>query len=237
MDWLAFWGSIIGGLIGGLFTFLGVRYTIKNEKKKARKEELKDADRNKPRLEIVNFKDISPYKNNKILDCDCNVLALKIEDVQIVNGKVEVTYDESVLDDNKLVFVEYELKNTGLTEIEEIAITSNMPRTVCVMQLERREFYISEKVINYDVWSQKRYIKQGQSFKLRIYYLENKIIKGMISYPFTIWLHDVNGRYWEQKIDGTTNLIEISFLSNRETLVNNTSIDIAEDCFKNPSLW
>ena len=99
MEWLAFWGSIIGGLIGGLFTFLGVRYTIKHENKKAKKEELKEADSKKPRFEIVKFKDFESNKNNKVASNSCNVLALKIEDFQIINGKVEVFYDESVLDE------------------------------------------------------------------------------------------------------------------------------------------
>ena len=53
MEWLSFCGSIIGGVIGGLFTFLGVRYTIMYENKKTRKAEIKEADKNKPRLEIV----------------------------------------------------------------------------------------------------------------------------------------------------------------------------------------
>lgn len=237
MEWLAFAGSIIGGLIGGLFTFLGVRYTIKNENKKARKEELKEAEANKPRLEITKFKDFKSNELNKSIDSDCNILALRIENVNIVNNKVQIKYDERALLAEQLCFVEYELRNTGLTEIEEVCVTSNLPKTMVVIPLERRQIYIDEMLLNYDVWANRRYIKSNKSIKLRIYYLKDKILDSPISYPFTIWLHDINGRYWEQKIDGKTKLIEISYLSSRESLIDNTNIDIAEECFKNPTLW
>lgn len=237
MDWLAFTGSILGGVIGGLFTFLGVRYTIKNENKKARKEELKEADSKKPRFEIIKFKDFKSNEKNKSINSDCNVLALKIEDVNVVNGVVQIKYDDRALDEEQLCFVEYEVKNIGLTEIEDVCITSNMPKTMAVIPLERKQFYLSEKLINYSVWSNKRYIKPNELFRFRIYYIKDKILVSPLTYPFTIWLHDINGRYWEQQIDGTSNIIEISSISSRKNLIDNTNVDKAEDCFRDPTLW
>ena len=109
MDWLAFWGSIIGGLIGGLFTFLGVRYTIKNENKKARKEELKEADSKKPRFEIIGFKDFKENVNNQTLSNDCNVLALPIEIIKVLNGNVQITYGCATIMFYRIRIKEYRL--------------------------------------------------------------------------------------------------------------------------------
>lgn len=39
MEWLSFFGSIIGGLIGGLFTYFGVVLTIKQQEKNRKLEE------------------------------------------------------------------------------------------------------------------------------------------------------------------------------------------------------
>lgn len=220
-----------------MFTFLGVRYTIKNENKKARKEEIKEANKNKPRLEIVNFSANNVINNNVYkMDYDCEVLALKIEGINI-DSNVEVSYDASALDDSNLIYSEYFLKNTGLTEIDSFCITSNFPKSMCVIDKNMRDYYYSRKLLNYDIWSKKRFIKPGDCIRIRIFFIKDKVIQSPISYPFTIWLNDVNGRYWEQKIDGITNSIEISTLGDRNLLFNNTNIDKIVDCFKNPSLW
>ena len=76
--------SILGGLVGGLFTFLGVFITIRHGKAKEKRKEqqlqlhkqelvLKD----KPRLEIIDFKDIHPYCEDD--QVDVSLLLCKID--------------------------------------------------------------------------------------------------------------------------------------------------------------
>lgn len=76
--------SILGGLVGGLFTFLGVFITIRHDKAKEKRKEqqlqlhkqelvLKD----KPRLEIIDFKDIHPYCEDD--QVDVSLLLWKID--------------------------------------------------------------------------------------------------------------------------------------------------------------
>ena len=82
MEWISFLASILGGLIGGIFTFLGVKLTLKHEKSKERKATLLKANENKPRLEIVKYSSFDETKNEKTINNDCNVIALKIEEVR-----------------------------------------------------------------------------------------------------------------------------------------------------------
>ncbi|ENY69741.1 hypothetical protein [Mycoplasmopsis arginini] len=88
------------------------------------------------------------------------------------NGRARFFYDEQTLNDKNLQFVEYELRNTGLTEIVDICITGNLPKNLSLVELERKEFYITENLLNYEVWSHKSYIKSGQTLKIRIYYIK-----------------------------------------------------------------
>lgn len=238
MDWLAFAGSILGGLIGGLFTYFGVRLTLKHEMEKEKKEQILKADAEKPRLEIVKFLNFEETKHNRNVNNDCNVLMLDIKKFADDNGRARFFYDEQALKDENLQFVEYELKNTGLTEIADICITGNLPRNLSLIELERKETYITENFLNYEVWSNKRYIKPGQSLKLRIYYIKDQVMVSNLGTPIiTIWLNDVNGRYWSQLLASPNNQIEISRYRKYSEFRENINIDTAIECFRNPYLW
>ena len=228
MDWLAFAGSILGGLIGGLFTYFGVRLTLKHEMEKEKKEQILKADAEKPRLEIVKFLNFEETKHNRNVNNDCNVLMLDIKKFADDNGRARFFYDEQALKDENLQFVEYELKNTGLTEIADICITGNLPRNLSLIELERKETYITENFLNYEVWSNKRYIKPGQSLKLRIYYIKDQVMVSNLGTPIiTIWLNDVNGRYWSQLLASPNNQIEISRYRKYSEFRENINIDTA----------
>ena len=235
MDWLAFAGSILGGLIGGLFTFFGVRLTIKHEDKKKKQELLEKAKIEKPRLEIISFKDFKATSKITNTNSDCNVLALGILDFKDIDGRAHIFYDENANDKKKLTFVEYEFVNSGLTEIKEICVTGNNMRFMSVVEYERKESFISNHLLNNDVWSNKRYIKPKDKFKLRVYYVNNK---AQIAMPkLTIWLEDVKGFLWSQILNTPNNEIEISTLNSLENLRNALDVRPALDCFRHPELW
>lgn len=108
--------SILGGLVSGLFTFLGVFITIKYQREKDRKEELriqqeKDAEleKIKPRLEIQDYIEEKDYKETE--NVDMNVLLVSIKDYE--RGIHHFHYDPLVLDKKKWRCVEYMLKNIG----------------------------------------------------------------------------------------------------------------------------
>lgn len=237
MEWITFAGSVLGGLIGGIFTFLGVKLTLRYEKEK----EIKDAHlktiETKPRFEIIDYLDFEATRDLKSNNQDCNVLLLSILDFIDDNGRARFFYDENALNSNNLIFVEYVFKNTGFTEVEDVRVASNLPKSLSIVEFEKKEIYFYENMLNYVVYGEKRYIKPGQTIRIRVYYIKDQIIESLISYPLTLWLHDVNGKYWEQNFGSPRNDIETSRLSDLETFKSDTSIEKAVECFKNPQKW
>lgn len=148
MDWLAFAGSILGDLIGGFIYLFWSKINSKTWNGKRKKEQILKADAEKPRLEIVKFLNFEETKHNRNVNNDCNVLMLDIKKFADDNGRARFFYDEQALKDENLQFVEYELKNTGLTEIADICITGNFPRNLSLIELERKETYITENFLN-----------------------------------------------------------------------------------------
>lgn len=238
MDWLAFTGSILGGLIGGLFTFVGVHLTLRHDDKKKRQERIEKANLEKPRLEIISHKEFKEATKDKSINNDCNVLALGIMDFKDIDGRASFFYNEAALDNKNLVFVEYEFVNSGLTEIEDICVSSNLPRSMSLIEYERKDIYINEHFLNYGVWSNKRYIKPKETFKLRVYYIKDQIPTTILRSPeLLVWLRDVNGFIWEQTLNAPENEIEISRMSNGSEFKNSIDIKKATECFRNPMLW
>ena len=72
---------------------------------------------------------------------------------------------------------------------------------------------------------------------LKICYLEDVIMPGMVSAPMSIGMIDDNGRYWTQPLfapqDKVYDCRSISVKEYREQL----RTDTAEECFKKPWLW
>lgn len=238
MEWLAFAGSILGGLIGGLFTFIGVRLTIKHDEKQKHLEELKKADENKPRLEIINATDyeLDVEKASK-LHADVNAFALKIKSFSEIDGYPLFEYDYSSSEKDLHCF-EFKMKNTGLTEIEDVCITSNLPKDTGLLDYYSKEIYLDNKFLNYEVWSGKRYIKPGSTLKVRIIFPKDKIVVSILgSAIVNIWLRDVNGRVWHQPLFVDRKETEISRLSRPGEFKNARDIDAAIECFKKPYLW
>ena len=238
MDWLTFAGSVIGGIIGGLFTFLGVRATIRHDDKKKQQGRIEKANQEKPRFEIESLLNFSKTKSLSQLNNDCNVLALSIKDFKLENGKACFFYDKKSLDTSNLVFVEYTFINTGLTEIEEICVSSNLQRWMSLVELERKDFYFNNHLLNYGVWANKRYIKHNESFKLRVYYVDGQIPTTTFQCPeLIVWLKDVNGFFWSQTLNAPFNEIEISKMTSYSELKESVNIKKAIECFIDPTLW
>lgn len=147
--------SILGGLVGGLFTFLGVFITIRHDKAKEKRKEqqlqlhkqelvLKD----KPCLEIIDFKDIHPYCEDD--QVDVSLLLCKID------TKRTLIYESGIDDCSNWTSVEYLLKNTGKTEIDHMYFSSMM-RNVSILEESHCELYHNNNLLNIYVLLEKKY--------------------------------------------------------------------------------
>ena len=238
MEWLAFAGSVIGGLIGGLFTFIGVRMTIKHEDKKKERERLEKANLEKPRLEIIKYRDFKETHNLKSASNDWNVLVLGIQKFEEKDGRALFYYDDLALDLKNLEFVEYELVNSGLTEIEDMCATCNLPKNVAFFELENRESHIVNHFLSYEAWANRRYIKPKQTVKLRVYYIKDqRIVSNLGSAVVTLWLRDVNGFLWSQSLFAPGQELDISRMSNRAEFKDSRDIEAAIRCFNGTLPW
>ena len=234
MDWLAFAGSIIGGIIGGLFTFLGVKLTIKHDDYKKKKEEQKKILEAKPRLEVVDFKEVGKHKNSK---SDMDVICLTIKGVNKNDRRLEFIYDEKALDRNNLVSCEFILRNTGITEIDSVCLISNLPMNMSVIELRNAKFLVNKRCLNYKACSDKRFIKSGEQIKLRVYFIEDQVITGLQSAPLGMYIQDINGRYWHQPLFVPTKETDNSSLSSRKEMKSFADVESALKCFEGKDYW
>ena len=234
MDWLGFAGSIVGGIIGGLFTFLGVKVTIKHDDDKKKRVEQKKILEEKPRLEVIEFKEVGKHRNTK---SDMDVICLAIKGFNKSDRRLEFTYDERALDKNNLVSCEYVLRNTGITEIDSVCLISNLPKNMSVIELRNAEFLVNGRFLNYEAWSDKRFIKSGEQIKLRVYFIEDQVITGLLSAPLGMYIQDVNGRYWHQPLFVPTKETDNSTLSSRKEMKSFADVESALKCFEGKEYW
>ena len=157
----------------------------------------------------------------------------------MITAGLDCFYDDAALQEENLVFVEYLLKNTGKTEISEAVVAGNMPRIMAVFEYEKSRNEIQENFLNYYVGVNRRFIKPGDTIKLRIYYIKNQVLPASFfgGTVFSIWLNDVNNRIWIQSLNSPQNEIEVPQLSSLKMFKDRTDIGAAIDCFNNPHLW
>ena len=76
-------------------------------------------------------------------------------------------------------------------------------------------------------------VKPGQSVKIRVYFVRNKIVCSNIRNPLiSIWLLDEYGN-----LDAPNNGISDTHLTSKRELMDYTDERTAIECFINPMLW
>lgn len=213
--------SVIGGIIAGLFTYLGVRATIKHDEKKRRQDECQKAINERPRLEIVNYLDVNDFDSLNNEPADVEVLIAEIKGYIEENGMIHPVYDNGVLENN-LVFVEYELKNTGVREIEELCLVNNYQDRFASFPMESRNHFVRNKVLNFENRSNKRHVKKNEIIKIRILSVDEKTLK-MVG-GISVFITDIFGVVWSQFLHSPNNDIEISRLSSNRELRDATDV-------------
>lgn len=227
--------AIIGALIGGFITFLIEKKKLKTELMLEKKKETKLEYEKRPRLELREFKSISEGKLDS--DADLKCVFLNFDKPVTENKSLTFRYDDRAVDINNLCCVEYVFENTGETEIDSVCLVSNQPKTTSLIELEHRSLLITNKILCYEAWADKRFIKPGEKISFKVCYLKDKVMISPISSVAVIYLQDVNGNLWHQALFCPTNEIENSTRSSFEEFKNNRDTTIAMECFKKPYLW
>lgn len=235
--------SIIGGLIGGLFTFLGVLITIlyqrakdKKEEQRLKEEKLKEEFISRPRLEIVKYKGLSLYESEK--NVDVGMLIALIRDFKN-NGRAMFYYDEEIIKPEKWAFVEYELKNTGNTEIKDVCFSTAILKNTSMFNTTIYENIMcyEYKFLNYRVHLNKN-IKPGHKIKIRVYFISDKVVYSNIGGPLiSLWLFDVYNNVWHQYLDAPNEKINDAERSSISKYYDYTDEKKAVECFIDPLKW
>ena len=235
MDWLSFWGSIIGGLIGGIFTFLGVFLTLRRDKKKQIIEERKQLLESKPRLEILSIKDYDHFETDDFTFEDAlievPIIGVDMKD----NDHPKPIYPEEAINFLNLATREYIFQNTGLTEISWISFTLRDPRRLSLALFNESHLMIKNQDLQFTVHINKRFIKHGNTLKLRIFYLkEEKSIQLFKGITLWIWLCDIHGNLWVQQLTPRYNELELPKKCDKGFYDANTSVKKGYELLKHP---
>ena len=235
MEWIGFWGSLIGGLLGGIFTFFGVLITLKYQKKEKKREQNRLFYDLRPRLEIEEF--IPEQKLNDTGKCDCELAMLDFVYNEGDDGKQHFIYDKSSLNNENLYCVIYKLKNIGTTEIVDFCMVSNFYKTTSIFELNLKNRIVKEAFLNYDAWANREiFVKKGEDFTVKICYLKNNNLP-IINPSISMYLHDINGNIWLQNLSLSSKSTGNSLRSDRQTFEAFRDFEKPMYCFKHPEAW
>lgn len=227
--------AILGALISGAITLKVERRKIQWQAERDLAVEEKDEYEKRPRLELVSFRDLS--EGNVKNSADLEAILLNFKEPKEVDGALVFEYDEQALKKENLVCVEYEFANTGKTEIDSVCLVSTHQKTTSLMELDQSPFVIVNHLNWYEAWSRKRFIKPGDKILIKVCYIKGAVMFSPISCMVSMYLEDINGKYWKQPLFCPTNETDNSTKADYKEFRENKDPKSAIECFKHPELW
>ena len=214
--------TIISSLTTGILAIFGVVLTLRQSNKhlalemKERQEDKKQAIiDNRPEFEILNreccFSETAYFSAD---DVDIDVM------VTLYGEK----YKKSDFD-NHLCFVEYTLKNVGLSKVEflDLCFYNNSVELLDMTRGDINRF--CDNPDGFPTTTYMRYsgpkVKHNEEIKIRIWYRSNNIIRRqLVSYPSFIGIMSFDKRYWCQNFDTPYDGLEDSVLIDEKKYYN-----------------
>lgn len=238
---IAIVSSIFGSLITCLFKFLLDKRKEKREDKKKMKEFNFELNKNRPEMQITEYKNYLSREGYGIKrKCDIDVFIVPIENIEINGEKKNKTvlahYNEDLLKKNEWCCVLYTLENIGKTDISSVDIIFYLYKTACMFPSEYANDLIKNNTLNYS-FCYDRKIRCGESITLKICYHKDHIITGFFSAAISIGMIDDNGCFWSQALFAPNDKIyESTRLSSKE-YGERLDTKAIEECFCSPELW
>lgn len=223
--------SILGGLIGGLFTFLGVYFTIKEQRKKDEIAQNNFIFATRPELEITNKTKLHDYIGTE--DSEISIVYCYF-DYDTITKRFH--YDKKYLESKNWKSVEYSLKNIGKTEIKNFSIATNNVKTTSIYNSENLNICLSQQYINYrNIYDIN--LRENKEIKIQLCFLENRIPTPYLSAAISFWLVDVNDNYWVQDLFIPNSMLHTSTQTTRKEMKSVTDEETGYRCFQHPEEW
>ena len=223
----------ISTIIGVWNIYIQVQSKKKEEKRLQFEQRKKDFDA-RPKFEVVSFTN-NLFTPNTPSNSECNLEVLTLYFTYKNGG---FFYDDSSADNTKWVSATFEFKNVGLTEINVTTISTNLPKSMSLFKVYdgKCSRLVNAHLLNYSALYD-RPIKPGETFTLKVNYLEGQTVNDCIVASLTIWMQDVYGKIWAQPLFVTEGKIYDSKEENWDTFKNLTQTDVAEKCFAGILPW
>jgi hypothetical protein len=228
--------AFLGAILGGLITFIGVKKTINEERRRDREKLEHEEFEKRPFLEFIAFED---FDYAQVLDKDREESMVDVLHCHIdadVQGD-SVRFDYGKIDKKHFITHKYTFKNTGQKAIERFTITTNITRNTALIDVRGLEYYMNNGFMNIYT-NGKRRIKSGETFHILINYTRvDHVLTTSFSPEFALLFEDEKQRIWYQNmriINGYLTPTERMDMTRFQEMIRQDGLFSA---YKNPMLW
>lgn len=233
--------AVVGSVASMITTLILDRRKEKREDRIEARKTKEEVYRNRPEMDIVDFKNYLSRPGYGIKQkCDIELFVANIENVTTTGQKkkdvVYAHYREEDLNEAEWCCVIYTFKNAGQTDVSTLDIICNAKKNTSIFPCSMVKVLASNKTLNYRFCYDKK-IRIGEIVTVKFCYHKERIGQGIFSAPMSIGLEDDYGRRWMQPLftpaDKVYDSRQVPYKEYREELLT----DSAEECFKKPWLW
>ena len=212
--------SIINAIATGLVSLI-------LEKRKEKRDDKKEQNRifkERPELEIVEFKDYISRPGYGIKkNCDIDLFVAHMDSINLMSEGSAIYHNEDAKQEEWCCAI-YTLKNVGKTDISSLDIISMYKKDTCIFSSTAAKKFISEEVINYSICYDKK-IRVGESVTLKMCYHKERILCGMVTANMVLGLRDINGNCWQQPLFAPKEKLYDSYMVKRAEYVRDLQIN------------
>lgn len=230
-------GAIMGALSGGVVDWILAKRRERREDKKEKEKQTQEIYKKRPELDIIGYKNYTERPGYGIKQkCDINIFLTKIWNVSVVNGDVNIEYNDSFFNQEEWCCVIYTFKNSGKTDIQCINPICIEKKSMVLFDVEKVQMFKEYRMLNYSTWYEKK-LRIGETFTMKVCFHKDCIMAGAISSLMVMGFQDDNDRFWEQPLFVPEEKIYkanmISYKKYRDKLWTESAIK----CFREPWLW